>query len=622
MGYRVGVSTGSYVMGQNNRDLLGLERKLNHLGSTMGVNFLQIDIDDTSEFLEPDFMRKNNPAFSFKRTAEKFGIEVGLHGKVTQPSPVESASLQSWRRAQKEFIETIIGARKIEADYILFHLSSGGPYVQESARSIRQVGDIEEMLSPTGRPFNDLVEISKGKVRDHIKKKIIDDVKEDYKRHSEKVRRKLNELVKEIGNKDELVEDITNSILEENARNIIMRSDTGDLSEDEIEEKIDEIKKELKKENLEMIEEKAEEAAIERLEKKYSSNEEFREEVDNKLDDFIYDIWSKEETPRGGYSKRYEQNKYFLSSAEISAYILTLEWLKAKDDILWNGILDNYDNDLKKKSPEDIYHENPEAFNAIGAAAYLEGHIKYVPKNEEDLFYKIYQTPVEEGGMGEMSILEYAEKFDIKIALETPHKAELPTRLIKPSDAYYLTKKIDRPNLVTLAIDYEHLLMNRVYPPEDIKKASDDLGKYTYVMHLGAPKTIHPSHLPIELGSEDQYVIYKWLYQLRQKNFKDGVLIFERGGGQNNIETFGSSVTSLKTIKKYLEKNTKPEDLPDDFFGKTPQNIERQKANMREHALDPLKDFLKISDEEHTFLSRDATLKKGKGEQWKKGRYK
>jgi hypothetical protein len=77
-------------------------------------------------------------------------------------------------------------------------------------------------------------------------------------------------------------------------------------------------------------------------------------------------------------------------------------------------------------------------------------------------------------------------------------------------------------------------------------------------------------------------------------------------------------------IKQFLEKDVPPEKLPLEFYGLEPgqwASTERQKAQILEHAYDPLKGMLQVPEEEHGFLSK-AAVEKGKTEEWRKEKYR
>ena len=143
------------------------------------------------------------------------------------------------------------------------------------------------------------------------------------------------------------------------------------------------------------------------------------------------------------------------------------------------------------------------------------------------------------------------------------------------------------------------------------------------VMHVGWPTPHVPAHIPIYLGSEAQEYIYKILYELKKKGFdekEDRWIIFERGGGQDPIK---DSVVSLRKIVGFLRKDVVPKDLPPEFYGVGDEGPEvaRQFVTIREHALDPLKGVLHVSEEEFGFL-RTGVDEKGKLEEWKKEKFR
>lgn len=98
-------------------------------------------------------------------------------------------------------------------------------------------------------------------------------------------------------------------------------------------------------------------------------------------------------------------------------------------------------------------------------------------------------------------------------------------------------------------------------------------------------------------------------------------MIFERGGGQDPVQ---QTIIALQLIKKFLEADVPPEKLPLEFYGlDTGQwaSSERQKAQIYEHAFEPLKGMLQVPEEEHGFLGK-TVIEKGKGEEWRKEKYR
>ena len=191
------------------------------------------------------------------------------------------------------------------------------------------------------------------------------------------------------------------------------------------------------------------------------------------------------------------------------------------------------------------------------------------------------------------------------------------SRFFRPRDMIMLCKSI-KSKYVSVCIDFEHILSQNVDPKKEIESIPYGDAKYVRLLHLGFPTSLAPAHMPIPLGSSEQMWLYERIYDLRKKGFKDGWLLFERAGApRENV------IIVLRLIKEYMERDIPPKELPLEFFGmKDPgPELARQEIAIREHAMDPLKGLLLVPEEEYTFLSSEA-VKKGKGEEWKKERYK
>jgi len=192
-------------------------------------------------------------------------------------------------------------------------------------------------------------------------------------------------------------------------------------------------------------------------------------------------------------------------------------------------------------------------------------------------------------------------------------------RLAKTRHLYELCVAIGSP-WVVVALDFEHMLSCALDPKVEISELPEYGAELIKVVHVGWPTPHIPAHQPIPVGSEAQQYVYERLWELRQKGFMDGWIIFERSGGEDPIK---QSVLAIRLIVDQLEKDTPPNELPEEFFGlsKDGFDVKRQEVSIKDHALDPLKGLLSIPEEEHGFLS-GAALAKGKGEEWKKRQLK
>jgi hypothetical protein len=262
-------------------------------------------------------------------------------------------------------------------------------------------------------------------------------------------------------------------------------------------------------------------------------------------------------------------------------------------------------------------------------------------KKIEETFLK--KTPFEKIEEINKKIAERNKNRKFTIVFENPEITrageEGLQRLIHLVDIYRMVraaKELSRNVYLGIVFDQEHYLHNNLDPLNEIKSLQTelnsseekDVGKYILVFHVGAPKPYHPAHQPIDIGSEAQFWIYKYSFELRKlgfgKNSNEGIFIFESGGargGQYPAQFIGQSAAALRIIVEYLEKGIEPEKLPPEFYGISSREIlseDRQLAIIKEHFLDPLKGLIQVPEEEYTFLGSKAIEKGKRPEEWKK----
>ncbi len=281
-------------------------------------------------------------------------------------------------------------------------------------------------------------------------------------------------------------------------------------------------------------------------------------------------------------------------SVEKLAYYIIAKYMEMKKDELWVNIVGN-------KKIDDIWDNYQEWVPAV-AAKYIWGHFNPVEKK--------YKNPKE--------LLEKAKLYFVFETEMAQGGYETYMRLAKIPHLYYLAKAI-KSKYVTIAIDFQHLLSCGFDPIEQIKELPEKGGELVKIIHLSYPTPHVPTHIKIPVGSEAQKYIYDGLYILRKKGFKDGIIIFERG----SPESVQESVIAIRLIVDALEKDTPPDELTEEFYGmpKGGPSIKMQEFIIMEHALDPLKGMLAVPEEEHGFFGK-AAVDKGKGEIWKKERYR
>lgn len=287
--------------------------------------------------------------------------------------------------------------------------------------------------------------------------------------------------------------------------------------------------------------------------------------------------------------------------SERLAYFIVAKWMQHEGDALWTSIVG------KRITDDDLFKlDSIQKWVPAVSAKYIWGHFNPTEKQFKDpksLLQKHKMYFVFESQMGSAGI-------------------EGMYRICRPRDMVFLCSAI-KSEWVGVCFDFEHVLSQNIDPKKEIESFPGNGGKWVKVCHLGWPTPHVPAHAPLFLGSKQQLWVYERLYELRKKGFEDGYLIFERAGPIGGGDPVQQSILVLRLIKKFLEKDTEPKELPEEFFGLQSggPDVKRQELAIREHALDPLKGLLMFPEEEFTFLSAEAA-KKGKGEEWKREKYK
>ncbi|MEM7824883.1 MAG: hypothetical protein QXO27_02820, partial [Candidatus Aenigmatarchaeota archaeon] len=257
-------------------------------------------------------------------------------------------------------------------------------------------------------------------------------------------------------------------------------------------------------------------------------------------------------------------------------------------------------------------------FEAPPLPEYLSEMLQKDPERGKDPFYK-------------KSAIDKLKEVKVTLVFENPELAETGTeglqRIIRGKHMYNFVKAAEqmlKTDLIRLLIDFNHWVHNAIDPGKEfelLKKEAPDFGKYVKAVHIYEPWPLH-EHAPFDIPSDEQLKIYRWLFQARQLGFKDGILVFERGGGENPLQIARTVIPALREVIKNLEKDVDPKKLPLEFFGISPEGVlspERQMVIIREHARDPLKGLIIAPEEEHTALGKAALEKPGMTpEKWKK----
>jgi len=633
MSYKIGVSSGWWNIAKS-EESLGLASKIGST-ATYGVNFVQVDFESIAEFQEPDVVK------NIKRLIDTLQVDWGMHGEIGEMMALESALEVVWKHSHRrlhQYLDTIYLKFILEGDYreyipryIVFH-ASNLPTIAMIVERYRYAGQI------TVTPNGDTDWISFIEKNKELKKWVeesnllylliakesalgfisIDDIKG-------KIADWVISEKKEI--KEKIFERYKNSIKEE-------------MTEKEMERIYNDIVREIREEILKEIE-------------KYGW-------------EFLRNV-TKLRFAEGAIT--YEDIAYLI----VARYLFD-ERNNVKEP-LWNLFFPDYSGDdgWGKLEKDLLGGENkffdvnkgevklPPQIVSLVAARYVIGHFE--EKNKEEFIAEekrrleralskdklkeieekfLNKTPFEKLSILNALISEKSKERRLTIVFENPELTrageEGLQRLIHAIDIYRMVKaaeKISNGIYLGMVFDAEHYLHNNLDPMVEIKSlqsGAKDAGKFILVFHVGAPKPYHPAHEPIDIGSEAQYWIYKYSYELRKAGFGakingkeyEGIFIFERGGargGQYPAQFIGQSAAALRIIINFLERDVEPEKLPLDFYGISPTEIlseDRQLAIVKEHFFDPLKGLLQVPEEEYTFLGSKAIEKGKRPEEWKR----
>ena len=599
---KVAVSTGLFGIAKG-EELATVVRKIGY-GLTRGTSAIELaeDVPHEVEFTD---------GIELRYIAKKQGIDINMHGSLVIPFCIPE--LIQWQEAQDHAEKSIKAAVYAGAKYIDFH-SCLHFWV--------------EMLTYTGARLEIMMADWYGRFINHILAE------------SEKLREYFV---------DEFWEKYGNAILGEKFRPIYYRAE---------EESKEELARELDKPVENIIMGRIPKGSYERLgEINRVMMEKF---IRERLLDFLKnkEEWYYFGKERGDYR----------DACEIVANYLFFE-----QDPIWKDMLKMYEKELEqyikkygypdpstkdgrkwlKKCLEDVEKTGElkfkEFFYGTVGAKLMQGHLvelcrwmhgkkMRVKKNslpeiiENEL--KIINPPNREKHKKElMEILK-----DLVIAIEEPDARD-PSyagryMLWRTKQIYVaikhtrrMLKEEDNPHWdkIMLLVDFEHISTQGVDPLDeitDLVRVVPDVGKYIKTVHCNRPSPLH-SHFPLELGDD---LVYKLLWMLTNAGLgKDHTvyLVFERGGFK---DPFRQAVTVLRLCVRFLQKNTHPDKLPDEFYGVYPRGLlaeERQWVTVFQHRMDPLKGLIKIPEEDYTFLSRAAITELGKKpEEWRKEEYR
>jgi len=614
MAYQLAMSSGLALV-RRDPNLMGISRKMPSV-IFYGVNMVQVDMETqtSAEIFEPDVEQ------FVKRFYDDLGIRWVMHGEIGPTVAFETAQLPRWRGAHRrlhQYMDAMYekfakpkDMRKYLPGYIDFHISNE-----------IVIGYFAERFRLAGIPMTDF----KGR---YDWTSILDENNELKKWFREVA------LFLVYGREIPVV---TTGPEQLKART---RREIQNL-------KIDQFIRN----NPEEVERIAQE--FERREGRRPNAADIREELaklpenqvsNDEVIDEIYEEWL------GVSATRY--NKGAVTDEEI-AYAVIAKYLETKKDDqkepLWKlffgeqsletlekkwGRKDEKTGELiprKMVNPAtgEIYLD-PDIIAMVGCR-YVIGHFEADPLPEyiAEMFQK--NPDREKDSFYRKKAIDKLKEIKVTLVFENPELSEVGTeglqRIIRGKHMYNFVKAAEKmltPDYIRLLIDLNHWVHNAIDPASEfdiLKKEAPDFGKYVKAIHIYEPWPIH-EHAPFDIPSDEQVKIYRWVYQLRQIGFKEGILVFERGGGENPQQIARTVILALREIITNLEKDVEPKKLPLEFYGISPAGVfspERQMVIIREHARDPLKGLIIAPEEEHTALGKEALAKPGMTpEKWKK----
>ena len=166
MPYRVGISAGFWNIGKDPA-LLGLGQKAVGFGATAGAGLVQIDLERSSEFFEPDVRRQ------ITKAQQQLKLDIGIHGEINQLMALESAERRYWEQSHERMSIALKYSTELKLLFINIHTANTAQLYQEE-RQLKPFGHTYQVVGPDGRTLDYLVEGSshKDKLRRHMAKYI------------------------------------------------------------------------------------------------------------------------------------------------------------------------------------------------------------------------------------------------------------------------------------------------------------------------------------------------------------------------------------------------------------------------------------------------------------------
>lgn len=309
---------------------------------------------------------------------------------------------------------------------------------------------------------------------------------------------------------------------------------------------------------------------------------------------------------------------------------------------LWKEITRKRGGERNLKKLKNSLRGEEDMIEAV-TAAYVWGHMtQEIGDYGEIKKFKRKETPA-----------KLLKHYNLEICWEA-HMAGVSenVRIWKPKSMIALSKAINREagsDITKVTIDMEHIATQKVNPlwlingnkERGYDGISNGDGKMIKIVHVTHPyiaggQAGH-SHGPIRKGDK---LIFEYMYDMIKKGFAQGkdkaVVMYEMGkekvASVSNLRLIMNMIEAgitkddlnVEEIENIMDKE--PEDLKEkllqEFFGLSRQDIMHDWKNIHDHALDPLKGFLKAADADYTYSGQAATENRVPPEQWKKEEYR
>ncbi|MBU3904604.1 MAG: hypothetical protein KJ906_00440 [Nanoarchaeota archaeon] len=167
MTFTIGISSGIWIKGaKDSENYAGLSKKI-YSSIKYGVNFIQLDIQQLTEFLEPNL----------KAEIEKIqasGYTFGMHGECGAfgtPVSLDSSIEFEYKMVNEQVKRHIKEAAEYKSKYVLFHSSESTPFTTPT-RDFKEL----RLVDPWGRPFDKFLEKNPKILEKAIRNKYFEDI--------------------------------------------------------------------------------------------------------------------------------------------------------------------------------------------------------------------------------------------------------------------------------------------------------------------------------------------------------------------------------------------------------------------------------------------------------------